>query len=85
MNVRCVTSSPDERDGDARLEDGVRGPGVLVDVELGVGRDVARDADGPAHEDDLRDRFRDVGALVQRGGYVGQRADCDEGEFAGGT
>ena len=52
-----------------------------MDVELGVRRDVAPHADGTAHDDDLRDRVSNVRAIVQRGGDVRQRADCDDGYF----
>ena len=42
-----------ECDRHPRSEDRVIGPGVFVDVEIGVGCDIAQYSDCPARDDDL--------------------------------
>ena len=72
----------DEADGDAGGEDDVSSDRVVVEVELGVRRDVARHFDGPTHDHDLVDPLGQPWLTPNGPRDVGQRAQRDEGQLA---
>src|SRR5258708_34776578 len=66
----------------AGIEDDARGFGIYVEIEFGGGSDVAA-AEGAAHDDDGFDERGDGRIGFENRGDVGERADGDDGNFAG--
>jgi len=78
--VGYVQANHGERN--ARIEDDARGFGIHVEIEFGGGSDVAA-AEGAAHDDDGFDERGDGRIGFEDRGDVGERADGDDGNFAG--
>src|SRR6267378_5579526 len=65
----------------AGIEDDARGFGIHVEIEFGGGSDVTA-AERAAHDDDGFDERGDGWVGLEDSGDVGERTDCDDGNFA---
>ena len=64
------------------VEDDARGFGVHVEIEFRRGGDIAA-GERAAHDGDLRNHGGEFGIAAQGESDVGERADGDDGDFAG--